>query len=128
MEDVADGTSIAHDGSIAPLLGALQMAYPLWPGMGSEVVFELWKRKKSKRSLWAAAAQYAATRAERAVGQTTSGTKGKGKHYLRVLFNGQPLNTSTPLGVLDMVPLEEFEGYLAKTLPRDIVGLCASEP
>ena len=34
--------NFAHDGSIAPILGLLQLSQPVWPGMGSEVVFELW--------------------------------------------------------------------------------------
>lgn len=34
----------AHDGSLAPLLGALQIDGLFWPGMGAEVVFELWKK------------------------------------------------------------------------------------
>ena len=32
----------------------------------------------------------------------------KGKDFLRVLFSGQPMITSSPLGTLDMVPVEEF--------------------
>lgn len=37
--------NVAHDGSVAPLLGALQIDELKWPGMGAEVVFELWKKK-----------------------------------------------------------------------------------
>lgn len=51
LQDAAAKTSkvvyrhnIAHDGSIAPLLGILQIDELRWPGMGAEVVFELWKR------------------------------------------------------------------------------------
>lgn len=33
--------NVAHDGSIAPLLSILQISEMVWPGMGSEVVFEL---------------------------------------------------------------------------------------
>ena len=29
--------SFAHDGSMAPLLGLLQIDQPVWPGMGTEV-------------------------------------------------------------------------------------------
>lgn len=39
----ADRHNVAHDGSIAPLLGALQVASGFWPGMGTEIVFELYK-------------------------------------------------------------------------------------
>lgn len=43
-----DGTlwfhNVAHDGSVSRLLGILQADVMVWPGMGSEVVFELWKK------------------------------------------------------------------------------------
>jgi hypothetical protein len=46
-----DGTSgiiyrhnVAHDGSISPLLSILQIEKMVWPGMGSEVVFELYSK------------------------------------------------------------------------------------
>ncbi|KAK9381864.1 histidine phosphatase superfamily [Kockiozyma suomiensis] len=74
--------NIAHDGSIAPLLGALQIDYLRWPGMGSEVVFELWRKNNSHA------------------------------YAVRVLYSGKPLSTQTPLGVLDMVDADEFIAYL----------------
>lgn len=85
--------NIAHDGSISPLLGALQIETLRWPGMGAEVVFELWKKQS--------------------------------EFYIRVLYGGQPLTTSGPLGVLDMVPYDDFKDYL-NTLVGDnnIVALC----
>nr|XP_031858781.1 uncharacterized protein CI109_005877 [Kwoniella shandongensis]KAA5525853.1 hypothetical protein CI109_005877 [Kwoniella shandongensis] len=86
--------NFAHDGSIAPVLGLLQIDQPVWPGMGSEVVFELWQKSSS--------------------------------YFVRVMWNGQPLKTSTPLGVLDMIEWEEFEAYLNDTIPEDLVGLCNS--
>ncbi|TFK36310.1 phosphoglycerate mutase-like protein [Crucibulum laeve] len=86
-----DGTSevkylhnIAHDGSISPLLGFLQIEQMVWPGMGSEVVFELY----------------------------SSGSKKSKQNSIRVLWSGQPMHTSTPLGVLDMVPVEDFFAYI----------------
>jgi hypothetical protein len=39
--------------------------------------------------------------------------------YIRVLFSGQPLVTSTPLGVLDMIKYEEFVGYLSYRYAQD---------
>ncbi|KAG8164513.1 hypothetical protein KVR01_006431 [Diaporthe batatas] len=43
-----DGTlwfhNVAHDGSVSRLLGVLQADVMVWPGMGSEVVFELWAK------------------------------------------------------------------------------------
>lgn len=37
--------NIAHDGSISRLLSILQIDVMVWPGMGAEVVFELYKRQ-----------------------------------------------------------------------------------
>ena len=31
-----------------------------------------------------------------------------GEHFIRVLFGGQPLETSTPLGTLNLIPVEKF--------------------
>jgi hypothetical protein len=36
---------VAHDGSISRLLSILQVDVMVWPGMGSEVVFELYSRQ-----------------------------------------------------------------------------------
>lgn len=47
--------NVAHDGSIARLLSILQAEDMVWPGMGSELVFELWQRKSGDyfvRILW----------------------------------------------------------------------------
>ncbi|KXS09667.1 phosphoglycerate mutase-like protein [Gonapodya prolifera JEL478] len=48
--------NVAHDGSISPLLGFLQVDQMVWPGMGAEVAFELFKNKKTNgyvvRVLW----------------------------------------------------------------------------
>lgn len=53
LRDVISGSSttryfhnIAHDGSVSRLLSILQIDEMVWPGMGSEVVFELYKRKE----------------------------------------------------------------------------------
>lgn len=83
---------------MAAVLGLLQFAKPMWPGMGSEVVFELWRGKEPEL----------------------------GRHFVRVLWSGQPLETNTPLGTLDMVPLPDFLGYLENTVPPDLVAACAS--
>lgn len=37
--------NVAHDGSVSRLLSILQIDTMVWPGMGSEVVFELYKKK-----------------------------------------------------------------------------------
>lgn len=86
--------NIAHDGSVSPLLGALQIEYLRWPGMGAEVVFELWKSPA-------------------------------GDDYIRVLYGGQPLKTSGPLGTLDMVPFEDFDSLLEELVgDNNVVELC----
>lgn len=86
--------SFAHDGSIGALLGVLQTRQPIWPGMASEVVFELWTKQA--------------------------------QDYVQVLFSGQPLATSTPLGTLDMIPLVDWNAYLKGVLLKDIVEICNS--
>ena len=75
--------AIAHDGSIAPLIGALQVDKMVWPGLGSEVVFELWREKD-----------------------------GQQKAFVRVLWGGVPMKTKGPLGTLDLVPFDAFEQHI----------------
>jgi acid phosphatase len=89
--------NIGHDGSIAPLLGFLQIDVMVWPGMGSEVVFELYRR----------------------------GTK----YFIRVLWSGQPMRTSTPMGVLDMVEIEDFFTYVDSTIGsgKQLLQACAQQ-
>ncbi|EAL17540.1 hypothetical protein CNBM1060 [Cryptococcus deneoformans B-3501A] len=79
--DVKYFHNFAHDGSISPVLGVLQID------------------KKTSPS----------------------------PYFIRVLLSGQPLETSTPLGTLDMVPWDEFEKYLNETIPEDLVGMCAQD-
>lgn len=38
--------NVAHDGSVSRLLSILQLEEMVWPGMGAEVVFELYKKNK----------------------------------------------------------------------------------
>ena len=62
LRDVMSGSStmryrhnVAHDGSISRLLSLLQLDIMVWPGMGAEVVFELWKSPEGRnllRVLW----------------------------------------------------------------------------
>ncbi|RDA86622.1 hypothetical protein CP532_1047 [Ophiocordyceps camponoti-leonardi (nom. inval.)] len=42
--------NVAHDGSIARLLSILQLDDMRWPGMGAEIVFELYKRQSGPPS------------------------------------------------------------------------------
>lgn len=43
--------NVAHDGSVSRLLSVLQVDVMVWPGMGSEVVFELYKKTTATPSI-----------------------------------------------------------------------------
>jgi 2-phosphoxylose phosphatase len=76
--------NVAHDGSISRLLSILQLEKMVWPGMGSEVAFEVYKKKSS----------------------------GKYTYFLRVLWGGKIFRSSNPtLGIIDMVPLDRVLAY-----------------
>jgi len=80
--------NVAHDGSVSRLLSVLQVDVMVWPGMGSEVVFELWRRnnKVSPANI--------------------------GGYRVRVLWGGRVLRSSSPtLGIMDMVPVETLLAY-----------------
>lgn len=90
--------NIAHDGSVSRLLSVLQVDEMVWPGMGSEVVFELFRKK------------------------------GRAEYFLRVLFGGRVLRSSSPaLGVMDMVSVERvlvyFDGLVGKAAEK-VKGRC----
>ncbi|KAK8215244.1 hypothetical protein M8818_002256 [Zalaria obscura] len=91
--------NVAHDGSLSRLLAILQVETMVWPGMGSEVVFELYEGKDHMQG-W----------------------------YLRVLWGGQVLRSSNPsLGVMDLVPvqtvLDYFDGLVGVNATK-IPGIC----
>ncbi|KAL1883964.1 hypothetical protein Daus18300_000072 [Diaporthe australafricana] len=98
VDGTGDGTlwfhNVAHDGSVSRLLGILQADQMVWPGMGSEIVFELWAEKGM-----------AATQAR--------GASSAGSGYrIRVLFGGRVLKSSNPsLGLMDMIPVETLLAY-----------------
>ncbi|KAK6352682.1 hypothetical protein TWF730_009495 [Orbilia blumenaviensis] len=75
--------NVAHDGSIARLLSILQLNIMVWPGMGSEVVFEIYKHASN------------------------------GAFYVRVLWGGRVFESShSRLGRIDMLELDIFLDYL----------------
>lgn len=75
--------NVAHDGSLARLLSILQVDDMVWPGMGAEVLFEMY-----------------------------SGLGASDQWYVRVLWKGQVLRSSNPsLGTMHMVPLETLVAY-----------------
>lgn len=86
--------NVAHDGSVSRVLGVLQADVMVWPGMGSEVVFELWKNENRNQS-----------------GEGAQGGVSASGHYVRVLWGGKVLNSSNPsLGSIDMLPVETLLG------------------
>lgn len=93
--------NVAHDGSLSRVLSILQADLMVWPGMGSEVIFEVYQKKSISPD---------------------------GAHYVRVLFGGQPLKSSNPsLGLMDMLPLETLLAYFDGLVGRNaslIKGKC----
>ncbi|MCJ1461467.1 hypothetical protein MMC07_000064 [Pseudocyphellaria aurata] len=74
--------NVGHDGSVSPLLSILQIDEMVWPGMGAEVLFELYEKADG------------------------------GGWFVRVLWGGQVVRSSSPtLGKMDMVPLERVLAY-----------------
>jgi 2-phosphoxylose phosphatase len=83
--------NVAHDGSVSRVLSLLQVDEMVWPGMGSEVVFELYEGSNNGTS-----------------GYATSDSG----FYVRVLFGGSTLRSSNPsLGLIDMLPVETLLAY-----------------
>jgi len=105
----ADGVvwrhNIAHDGSVSRLLSILQADVMVWPGMGGEVVFELWRDRG------------AAASGEKGVDTATRSPSGL---YVRVLFGGRVLKSSNPgLGRLEMLRVEALLAYFDGLVGRD---------
>lgn len=90
--------NIAHDGSIAMLLSILQVDEMVWPGLGAEVVFEIYKA-----------------------------VRGEGR-FVRILWGGVVLRSSFPaLGVVDMLPVETLLGYFDELVgvgASKVPGMC----
>ncbi|KAF9632684.1 hypothetical protein BFW01_g3547 [Lasiodiplodia theobromae] len=96
--------NVAHDGSVSRLLAVLQVDVMVWPGMGSEIVFEVYTKKKEVEEK---------------------------KGYVRVLWGGQVLRSSHPdLGALDMLDAEVLLAYLDGLVGKGaskVPGLCGLE-
>ncbi|EEB97282.1 hypothetical protein MPER_03441, partial [Moniliophthora perniciosa FA553] len=47
-------------------------------------------------------------------------------YFLRVLWGGQPMVTSTPLGTLDMIPVKDMFNYIDSMVgsPADLSAAC----
>ncbi|KAF3070584.1 hypothetical protein GL218_00896 [Daldinia childiae] len=130
LRDVMAGESgpiyfhnIAHDGSVSRLLSILQIDVMVWPGMGSEVVFELYEGKRN-----GTASRNSSKKSNLGAGQRQSKGTYDGKFFVRVLFGGKPLRSSNPsLGLLDMVPAEALLAYFDGLVGTDaslVVGKC----
>ncbi|KAL1640556.1 hypothetical protein SLS58_006751 [Diplodia intermedia] len=95
--------NVAHDGSVARLLALLQVDVMVWPGMGAEVVFELYADRREEEAAAAAS-------------------------YVRVLWGGRVLRSSHPdLGALDMLDAHVLLAYLDGLVGRGaskVPGLC----
>lgn len=89
--------NVAHDGSISPLLGALQIPALRWPGMGSEVAFELW---------------------------TKTGEQG---FFLRVLYGGQVLESSAlgKLDMIKLETFTDYVQTLVGDGLQNVIDICA---
>jgi 2-phosphoxylose phosphatase len=92
--------NVAHDGSMSRILAFLQIETMFWPGLGAEVVFELWRRKHRD---------------------------GAG-FFMRVLYGGSVLKSSSPeLGAMDMIPAETFLRYVDGLVGKQAIsvkGMC----
>lgn len=91
--------NIAHDGSISPLLGALQIPALRWPGMGSEVSFELW---------------------------TKTGESG---YFLRVLYGGQVLTSNAlgELNMIKLETFTDYIKILVGDNLENVIEICEGE-
>lgn len=107
--------NVAHDGSLSRLLSILQADEMVWPGMGSEVVVEVWEMQQEKTGDDVAA-------------ETTNKFTPGHNYHVRILFGGRVLRSSNPdLGLLDMRPLPILLDYLDNLVGHDasmIPGMC----
>jgi hypothetical protein len=132
LRDVMAGTelkymhNVAHDGSISKLLSALQVDVMVWPGLGSELLFELFKKKAGgiegvthdnmERHEDDGASKLDSVAASSSTISTSS-------YYVRLLWGGKVFKSSDPkLGEIDMLPLEQFLEYI-----DDLVGFRAAK-
>ncbi|KAI1343639.1 histidine acid phosphatase family protein [Xylariaceae sp. FL0016] len=112
--------NVAHDGSVSRVLSILQIDSMVWPGMGSEVIFELYEKSQNGTN---------SSSTETTKSRMTRSWK-EGNHFVRVLFGGQVLRSSNPsLGLMEMVPAETLLAYfdgLVGVNASLVVGKCQS--
>ncbi|KAI0010052.1 phosphoglycerate mutase-like protein [Xylariaceae sp. FL0662B] len=106
--------NVAHDGSLSRVLSILQIDVMVWPGMGSEVVFEVYKKMGDVSELLNST--------------NTSTSASDSNFFVRVLFGGKTLRSSNPsLGLMDMVPVETLLAYFDGLVGANaslVVGKC----
>lgn len=97
--------NVAHDGSISRLLSILQVQKMVWPGMGAELVFELYRNNNKQQQ--------------------------KVEFLVRVLWGGQVLQSSNPElqsseegEMLSAEKLVEYFDSLVGRGGKSVVGLC----
>ncbi|KAJ2899346.1 Counting factor 60 [Zalerion maritima] len=139
--------NIAHDGSISRVLSVMQADEMVWPGMGAEMVFEVWEKKaKTKKGINKEVVE------KRVEGSSSNddddddvkrgdkegeeeegegdGEKDKDGLYLRVLYSGKVFKSSSPvLGTVDMLPLDTFLDYVDGLVGKGaslIIDKCSS--
>lgn len=106
--------NVAHDGSVSRLLSILQVDEMAWPGMGAEVVFELYQRTNVLEQQLTQAKQES---------QTQIPGSNFERYFIRVLYSGQVLKSSNPaLGTMEMVPALTLLGYFDQ-----VVGTSGSD-
>ena len=125
--DVVYTHNVAHDGSVSRLLSILQLNEMVWPGMGAEVVFELYKKAGGSESASLGVSARVPPEDDVSDGEEADSEA----YFVRVLFNGQVLKSSSPtLGELNMVPVETllgyFDGLVGKNASR-VKERCESE-
>ena len=113
--------NVAHDGSVSRLLSVLQMDEMVWPGMGSEVVFEVYKGKGSNegKEVGKESSMPKMEKGDRRGGTAAEGESGTG-YFVRVLFSGKVFKSSNPsLGKMDLLPLETLLAYFDGLVGKD---------
>ncbi|KAM3437354.1 hypothetical protein NHJ13734_004676 [Beauveria thailandica] len=162
--------NVAHDGSVSRLLSVLQIDEMVWPGMGSEVVFEIYQKKQQspptpiatavapqcnhdnclrymiRQSATVSSYCYQLETAALSWPSQCGGSESRvasacscldrpsstfpssptstgelsANYYVRVLFGGQVMRSSTPaLGSMDMIPIEQLLSYFEGLIGRN---------
>lgn len=117
-EGVRFRLNVAHDGSLARVLSLLQVERMVWPGMGGEVVFEVYRRVDGREG-----GEGEGGGSEAVEGRQGERKDRKEEFFVRVLWGGQVLRSSVPMfGSMDMVPVDSLLAYF-----DELVGVNGSK-